>query len=431
MSMMLDSSYVTSSEYWINLYPSLVTRFGIEALSMLRRETTSSASLDATLSSECRTIETHEGVYATQAAIQIPDRVRDDLSEYRSTPLTRAMRWEQAIGFAGEIWIKREDLTPSGSHKYNTAIPQAYYARQQGLSGIVADTGAGQWGLALAMACAQFELRNVVFMPGHGYDQRKLYRRLLMEIAGTTVHRSPSTVTAAGKSISSNPEENGRLSQAMSEAFEFAATNDGFCLGQGCMSFYAPMHQSVIGLETQAQLASVGLDPDVLVACAGGGTNLSGFMAPWLEQALKGEAGIPRMLAVESSQVPALTKGEYRYDRPDACGVGAELKMFTLGAETVMPDIDAEGLRYHAKSPLLSLLVHEGIVDAISAGQDEARNAGIELFRTEGILPAPESAHALAAVKQLAAEATRTGKHPRIVVCLSGSGFLDATFYHE
>jgi tryptophan synthase beta chain len=416
---------------WINLYRSLATRFGTKVLWGLGRDRAGFAMLKATLSNECRAIETHEGVYSAEGAIPIPDRVREGLSRYRSTPLLRAKRWEQAIRFSGEIWIKREDLTPSGSHKYNTAIPQAYYAKQQGLSGIVADTGAGQWGLALAMACAEYGLRSVIFMPGHGYDQRKLYRRLLMEVAGAEVHRPPSTVTAVGRSISSDPAGNGRLSQAMSESYEFAATQDDFCLGQGCMSFYAPLHQSIIGLETQAQLASACLEPDVLVACAGGGTNLSGFMAPWLERALKREAGTPRMLAVESSEVPALTKGEYRFDTPDACGIGRQLKMFTLGAATAMPDIDAAGLRYHAKSPLLSLLVHEGIVEATSASQDEARYAGVELFRTEGILPAPESAHALAAVKQLVAEAIETGRGPRIVVCLSGSGFLDATFYHE
>lgn len=431
MSGMFDPGCIVSPDCWINLYPSLVTRFGADALASLRRDKPDSPSLDTTLSDECRAIETHQGIYENETAIPIPAPVREELARYRATPLLRAKRWEQVLGFAGEIWIKREDLTPSGSHKYNTAIPQAYYAKQQGLTGIVAETGAGQWGLALSMACAEYGLGNVVFMPGHGYDERKRYRRLLLEVAGTLLYRSPSTVTEAGRRIVPDPEENGRLGQAMSEALEFAATHENYCLGRGCMSFYASLHQTVIGLETQAQLASAGLEADLLVACAGGGTNLSGFMAPWLENSLKGKPYPPRMLAVESSQVPVLTEGRYEYDSPDADGLGAKIKMYTLGAEMVMPDIHAEGLRYHAKSPLLSLLVHEGIVEAAAVDQDEARDAGIELFKTEGILPAPESAHALAAVKKIAAEAIAAGERPRIVVCLSGAGFLDATFYYE
>ena len=428
---MREPGDIGSPKHWINLYPSLVTRFGAEPLATLRRDKPDTPSLDTILSDECHAIETHQGIYETETAIPIPAPVREDFARYRATPLLQAKRWEQALGFNGEIWIKREDLTPSGSHKYNTAIPQAYYARQQGQTGIVTETGAGQWGLALSMACAEYGLGNVVFMPGHGYDERKRYRRLLMEIAGTQLYRSPSTVTEVGRSMVSDPEENGRLSQAMSEALEFAATHENYCLGQGCASFYAPLHQSVIGLETQAQLASVGLEADLLVACAGGGTNLCGFMAPWLETSLKGRPNAPRMLAVESSQVPVLTEGRYEYDNPDAEGLGAEMKMYTLGAEMVMPNIHAEGLRYHAKSPLLSLLVHEGIVEAATAGQDDARDAGIELFKTEGILPAPESAHALAAVRKIVAEAIAAGERPRIVICLSGAGFLDATFYYE
>ncbi len=417
------------NQEWINLYPALSSRFGGAEVAALRRGHAAQAGLETVLSSECLAIETHQGDYATHARIPIPSEAGELLSAYRATPLTRARAWEKELGYRGEIWLKREDLTPSGSHKYNTAIPQAWYARQQGLDGIVIDTGAGQWGLALAMACARHGLRNVVFMPGHGYDERKRQRRLLMQAAGAEVHRSPSTVTAAGRNAGSDPRENCRLSQAMSEAYEYATTHDDFCLGQGCLSFYAPMHQSVIGLETEYQLETFGVEPDVLVACAGGGTNLTGFMAPWLERTLLGQQAYPRMLAVESAEVPALTLGEYRYDTPDACGVGGEMKMYTLGADHVMPDIEAAGLRYHAKSPLLSLLRHVGIIEAAAASQSEARMAGLELFRVEGILPAPESAHALAGVKRLVQDAKVAGTCPRIVVCLSGSGFLDASFY--
>jgi tryptophan synthase beta chain len=370
----------------------------------------------------------HEGGYAAESRIPVPEPVQRRLARYRPTPLVRADRWEQVLGFEGEIWVKREDLTPSGSHKMNTAIPQSYYAQTQGLQGIVADTGAGQWGLALAMACQDVGLRCVVFMPGHSYE-RKQYRRLLMQATGAEVFRSPSSVTKAGRSVRGISEDAGRLSQAMSEAYEFAALNDDFCLGQGCLSFYAPLHQSVIGLESWQSLATAGVTPDVLVACAGGGTNLLGFMAPWIERALQGADQGPRMIAVEAAEVPALTKGKYRYDSPDACGVGADLLMFTVGAGTAMPDIDAAGLRYHAKSPLLSLLVHEQVVEASAVTQNEARRAGIEFFRAEDVLPAPESAHALAAVRQLVEAASAEGRRPKIVVCLSGCGQLDAPFY--
>jgi tryptophan synthase beta chain len=418
----------SANALWLNLFPAVISRIGETRVASLRRTTEQSVALERLLSEECRRIEEHEGQYRTEARIEIPNCVRDQLLAFRPTPLLRAERWEHLLGFQGQIWIKREDLTPSGSHKYNTALAQAHYAREQDLKGIVTDTGAGQWGVALAMACAASDLRNVVFMPGHSYD-RKEYRRLLMQAAGAEVYCSPSSVTAAGRIVCSHPDEEGRLSQAMSEAFEYAATHDEFCLGQGCMSFYAPLHQSIIGLETEADLAALCIEPDLLVACAGGGTNLSGFMAPWLEDALLGRSirRSPRLIAVESSEVPALTKGTYGYDSPDACGVGDELLMFSLGSEQPMPDLDAAGLRYHAKSPLLSLFVHLGIVKATSASQQEAKVAGTEFFRAEGILPAPESAYALAAVRRLAFEAR--DDHSVVVVCLSGSGVLDAPFY--
>lgn len=404
-----------ASSEWINLTPSLTKAFGLDVLANTREDLKTTIGL----SRECSVIEFGRGVYAADCRVSVPAVVEERYSKYRQTPIFRATRWESALNFGGQIWIKREDLTPSGSHKYNTAIAQAFYAKQQGFTGMVTDTGAGQWGLAVAMACADLGLKCIVFMAGHSF-KTKAQRRKLMELSGARVINcgEPSLLENAGSNT---------LAAAMSEAMQFVAENDDYCLCQGCMSMYAPMHQSIIGLELSEQLASKQLTPNLLIACAGGGTNLVGFASPWIEKSLLESDEKVRIVGVESTSAPALTKGVYGYDSPDSSGFGGRQLMYSIGAETELDDIGAAGLRYHCKSPLLSLLVNRGIIEGQAVEDHEAKAAGLEFFQCEGVLPAPESAHALAYLREF----VRLDPQSDLIIAinLSGSGLLDLEYY--
>jgi tryptophan synthase beta chain len=349
----------------------------------------------------------------------------------RPTPLCRARRLEARLKTPARIYYKREDVSVTGSHKSNTAIAQAYYASRAGIAGVCTETGAGQWGTALAMGCSMFGLGCTVFMVRASYDQ-KPYRRTLMRVYGAMVHPSPSRETAAGRAaLEARPDHPGSLGLAISEAVEMAASRKELCYSLGSVLNHVLMHQTVIGRELIAQLKLAEERPDILIGCVGGGSNFGGLVLPYVGQVLRGEAKGTRFLAVEPESVPSLTKGPYRYDHGDAAGLTPFLMMHTLGHGFVPPPIHAGGLRYHGAAPLVSALKEQGIVSALALPQRETFKAGELFARTEGVLPAPESAHAVAAAVR-EAEAARDANEERVVVFnLSGHGLLDLGGYES
>ncbi len=377
---------------------------------------------------ECARIELLDGVYGAELHIPIPIEVIDEYRKYRPTPLFRARGLERYLKYDGRIFYKREDFNPTGSHKPNTAVPQSLYAKTQGLRGLVTDTGAGQWGAAMAWACRNAGLACTVFMTRNSFIS-KPYRRYLMELTGAKVHSSPSQLTDEGRALlAQDPDHQGSLGIGMGEALEMVMAQDDLRLALGCMSYYAALHQTVVGQELRLQLEAIEVNPDVLVACVGGGTNLYGFMASYLHEKLKGGQG-PEMVAAESANVPSLTKGEYRYDYADAFKLTPKVKMYTLGHQFVPPKIHSGGLRYHGKSPMLSLMVAKGLVDAVAVEQEAAFEVGGLFYECEGVLPAPESAHAIAATIDAVSVAKDEGVAKDIVFCLSGTGLLDLKGY--
>jgi tryptophan synthase beta chain len=379
---------------------------------------------------ECARIELLDGEYGSSPLIDVPGGVMDEYRKYRPTRFQRAHGLEKRLGYGGQIYFKREDGNPTGSHKPNTAIPQAYYARAQGLHQLVTDTGAGQWGAALAWACHNQGLDCTVFMTRNSFNS-KPYRRYLMEISGAQVFASPSEVTSRGRALLEvDAQHRGSLGIGMGEALEYRRERPDSRLALGCMSYYAALHQTVIGQEMAAQAERAGVEPDILVGCVGGGTNFMGFVAPFVARGVKDSgAKRPRMVAVESANVPVLSKGRYEYEHADAFGYTPRVKMYTLGREFLPAEIHAGGLRYHGKSPILSLLVHEGVIEAAAVNQDDAFNAGRMFMEAEGILAAPESSHAIAQVAVEAEREKREGTASTIVFCLSGTGYLDLQSY--
>jgi len=376
---------------------------------------------------ECLQIELRLGKYRTDPAIDIPDPVLSHYQRYRPSPLVRARGLEEHLGTRDEIYYKREDLNPGGSHKFNTALAQAYYAAQDGVSTLVTDTGAGQWGTALALACTAFGLQLKVFMVRKSFDE-KPYRRSLMRMLGADVYSSPSMITEIGRQVvKEDTDSPGSLGIGMAEAIELVRNTPGTRLALGCMSYYAAMHQTIIGAELHEQLAAIGRMPDVLIGCVGGGSNLVGFIAPFVTRK---ERERPLCVAAESSAVPTLTQGEFRYDWADFGRQMPRIRMYTLGSDFLPPPIHAGGLRYHGKTPVLSALVKHGMVVPRAFGQREALEAGRLFLQTEGVLPAPESCHA---VRGAIDEATSDvpGRVRTIVICLSGHGYLDLQAYTD
>ncbi len=376
---------------------------------------------------ECLQIELRQGKYGTDPTIDIPDPVLSHYQRYRPSPLVRARGLEAHLGTRDEIYYKREDLNPGGSHKFNTALAQAYYAAQDGVSTLVTDTGAGQWGTALALACAAFGLELKVFMVRKSFDE-KPYRRHLMRMLGTEVYSSPTTITEIGRQVlKNNPEDTGSLGIGMAEAIELVRNTAGHRLALGCMSYYAAMHQTIIGTELREQLDAIGRSPDVLIGCVGGGSNFTGFVSPFVTA---GELGRPLCVAAESAAVPTLTQGQYRYDWADFGRQTPRIPMMTLGSDFVPPPIHSGGLRYHGKTPVLSALVKHGMVAARAFEQRDVFEAGRLFLKTEGVLPAPESSHAiLAAIEE--ANGGICGRARTIVICLSGHGYLDLQGYAD
>jgi tryptophan synthase beta chain len=360
--------------------------------------------------------------------IDIPEPVRDIYRLWRPTPLFRARRLEKALGTPARIYYKYEGGSPAGSHKPNTAVPQAFYNAQEGITKLTTETGAGQWGSALAFASALFGIECEVWQVRASYDQ-KPYRRLLMEAYGATVHPSPSDVTQSGKAIlADHPDSTGSLGIAISEAVEVAAGDPGTRYSLGSVLNHVLMHQTVIGEEAIKQLAEAGDTPDLIVGCTGGGSNFSGLAFPFLREKLAGRMN-PVLRAVEPAACPSFTRGVYAYDFGDTAGMTPLLKMHTLGHDFIPDPIHAGGLRYHGMSPLLSHIYELGLIEAVAKPQSECFEAGLKFAKTEGILPAPEPTHAIAACIEEALRCKETGEEKVILTALCGHGLLDLTAY--
>jgi tryptophan synthase beta chain len=365
---------------------------------------------------------------STDSYIDIPEEVQDVYRLWRPSPLYRAYRLERALGTPARIYYKYEGVSPAGSHKPNTAVPQAYYNAKAGARKLTTETGAGQWGTALAFACALFGLECEVWQVGASYDS-KPYRRVLIETFGGTVHRSPSPLTAAGRAF---PEDHsGSLGIAISEAVEVAAADPDTKYALGSVLNHVLLHQTVIGEEALLQLAKAG-EPqvDLVVGCTGGGSNFSGLAFPFIREKLAGRQS-PVIRAVEPASCPSFTRGEYRYDFGDTAGMTPLLKMHTLGHDFVPDPIHAGGLRYHGMAPLLSHVYELGLMEAIAIDQTECFAAAIRFARAEGIVPAPEPTHALAATIREALACKETGEEKVIVTALCGHGLLDLAAYES
>jgi tryptophan synthase beta chain len=362
--------------------------------------------------------------------VEIPEPVRDAYRLYRPSPLVRARRLERHLDTPARIYFKYEGVSPAGSHKPNTAIAQAFYNKEEGTKRIATETGAGQWGSALAFAAALFGLESKVYMVRASYDQ-KPYRRILMETYGSEVVPSPSTTTNYGRAVlAEHPDSPGSLGMAISEAVEDAATRDDTKYSLGSVLNHVILHQTVIGIEAIEQLEMAGDEPDVLIGCAGGGSNFSGFAFPFLGQTFRGGKRY-QVIAVEPAAAPSITRGRYAYDFGDTGKMAPIVKMYTLGADFIPAPIHAGGLRYHGMAPLVSLLVEHGDIEGRAVHQLEAFDAAITFARTEGIVPAPESSHAIRVAIDEALEAKAAGRSKVIVFNLSGHGHFDLAAYER
>ena len=368
---------------------------------------------------------------STDRYIDIPGEIIDVLRLWRPTPLFRARRLERALGTPARIYYKYEGVSPPGSHKPNTAVAQAFYNQQEGVQKLATETGAGQWGSALAFACAQFGLECEVFMVKVSYEQ-KPYRKALMETWGATVHPSPTDLTDAGKKVrSEHPDSTGSLGIAISEAVEVAAKSDDTKYSLGSVLNHVLLHQTIIGEEAIRQLANAGEQaPDVVIGCTGGGSNFAGLCLPFVREKLAGKMD-PVIRAVEPAACPSFTKGEYRYDFGDTVGMTPLVKMHTLGHDFVPDPIHAGGLRYHGMAPLMSHLYALQIMEAVALGQTECFEKAVLFARHEGIIPGPEPTHAVAEAIREALRCKESGEDKVILFNLSGHGHFDMAAYAE
>ena len=361
---------------------------------------------------------------------EIPEEIRNFYKMYRPSPLVRAYCLEEKLGTPAKIYYKFEGNNTSGSHKLNSAIAQAYYAKKQGLKGVTTETGAGQWGTALSMACSYFDLDCKVYMVKCSYEQ-KPFRREVMRTYGASITPSPSMETEVGKKIlAEHPGTTGSLGCAISEAVEKAVTSDGYRYVLGSVLNQVLLHQSVIGLETKTALDKYGIKPDIIIGCAGGGSNLGGLIAPFMGEKLRGEADY-RIVAVEPASCPSLTRGVYAYDFCDTGMVCPLSKMYTLGSGFIPSANHAGGLRYHGMSSTLSELYDQGLMEAVSVKQTDVFEAAEYFARVEGILPAPESSHAIRVAIDEALKCKETGEEKTIVFGLTGTGYFDMVAYEK
>lgn len=366
----------------------------------------------------------------TNPYIDIPQEIRDFYRMYRPSPLVRAYCLEKKLGTPAKIYYKFEGNNTSGSHKLNSAIAQAYYAKKQGLKGVTTETGAGQWGTALSMACAYFDLDCKVYMVKVSYEQ-KPFRREVMRTYGASVTPSPSETTEVGRKIlAEHPGTTGSLGCAISEAVEAATTREGYRYVLGSVLNQVLLHQSVIGLETKAALEKYDITPDIIIGCAGGGSNLGGLISPFMGEKLRGEKDY-QFIAVEPASCPSLTRGRYAYDFCDTGRVCPLAKMYTLGSGFIPSANHAGGLRYHGMSSTLSQLYDDGLMEARSVEQTSVFEASEQFARIEGILPAPESSHAIRVAIDEALKCKETGEEKTIVFGLTGTGYFDMVAYEK
>ena len=362
---------------------------------------------------------------SSEPEVAIPEEVLEAYRLWRPTPLYRARRLEHELSTPAHIYYKYEGVSPSGSHKPNTAVAQAYENARAGIARLTTETGAGQWGSALAFACSLFGLECEVFMVGSSYDQ-KPYRRSMMQTWGASVHRSPSTLTESGRG--QQEHSTGSLGIAISEAVEVAAGREDTNYSLGSVLNHVLLHQTVIGQEAAVQMEMAGERPDVVIGCVGGGSNFAGLAFPFVRRVLRGEANM-RFVASEPLACPTLTRGAYRYDFGDTAGLTPPMPMYTLGHDFIPPPVHAGGLRYHGDAPMLCGLVHHGVVEARAYKQNEAFEAAVNFARTEGILPGPEPAHAIRATVDEAVAAREAGEPRVILLGLSGHGHFDMSAY--
>ena len=364
------------------------------------------------------------------AYIEIPKEIRDFYKMYRPAPLVRAYCLEEKLQTPAKIYYKFEGNNTSGSHKLNSAIAQAYYAKNQGLKGVTTETGAGQWGTALSMACSYLGLDCQVYMVKLSYEQ-KPFRREVMRTYGASVTPSPSETTEVGRKILAEfPETTGSLGCAISEAVEAATKQEGYRYVLGSVLNQVMLHQSIIGLETKTALDKYGIKPDIIIGCAGGGSNLGGLISPFAGEMLRGEADY-KLIAVEPASCPSLTRGKFKYDYCDTGMISPLAKMYTLGSGFIPSSSHAGGLRFHGMSPTLSQLYHDGYMEAKTVEQTEVFKAAVEFARVEGILPAPESSHAIKAALDEALRCKETDEEKTIVFGLTGTGYFDLYAYQK
>ena len=379
-----------------------------------------------------------EEVFCTELALQelnttdeyipIPEEVMDFYKMVRPSPLTRAYCLEKVLDTPAEIYYKFEGNNTSGSHKLNSAIPQAYYAKKQGLTSVTTETGAGQWGTALAMACAYFGLDLTVFMVKCSAEQ-KPFRKAIIETYGGNVIPSPSTTTEIGRKILKEfPGTSGSLGCAVSEATEKALNTPNCKYVLGSVMDHVILHQSIIGLETKLALEKLGVEPDLLISCVGGGSNFGGFIAPFMKDKINGTKNY-KIVAVEPASCPTMTRGKYVYDYGDTGKITPLMKMYTLGNGFIPYSNHSGGLRYHGMNPIVSKLYHDGYIDAVSVKQTEVFEAAVKFAKAEGILPAPESSHSIKVAIDEALKCKQTGEKKKIVFCLTGTGYFDLKAY--
>lgn len=414
--------------YWYNIQADMENK-PLPPLNPATRQPMTAEDLYPVFARECCRQELNQ----TDAWIEIPEEVREKYKYYRSTPLVRAYGLEKALGTPAHIYFKNESVSPMGSHKLNSAIPQAYYCKQEGVTNITTETGAGQWGASLSYAASMYGIDAAVYQVKISYEQ-KPYRRSIMQTFGAQVTPSPSMSTRAGKDIlTAHPNYQGSLGTAISEAVELARTtpNCKYCLGS--VLNHVALHQTVIGLEAEKQMEMAGEYPDVVIACFGGGSNFGGLAFPFMRHRIAGEEGKShtRFVAAEPASCPKLTRGEFRYDFGDEAGYTPLLPMYTLGHNFSPANIHAGGLRYHGAGVIVSQLLKDGLMEAVDIPQLETFEAGTLFARSEGIIPAPESCHAIAATIREALKCKESGQEKVILFNLSGHGLVDMASYDK
>ena len=419
----LDESEMPKS--WYNLRADMKTK----PAPLLNGQTFKPVTADELKAVFCEELVAQE-LDDTTPYIAIPQEILDFYKMYRPSPLVRAYCLEKKLGTPAKIYYKFEGNNTSGSHKLNSAIAQAYYAKKQGLKGVTTETGAGQWGTALSMACAYLGLDCKVFMVKCSYEQ-KPFRREVMRTYGASVTPSPSMETEVGKKINAeHPGSNGSLGCAISEAVERAVTTEGYRYVLGSVLNLVLLHQSIIGLECKTALDKYGVKPDIIIGCAGGGSNLGGLISPFMGEKIRGENDY-RFIAVEPSSCPSFTRGKFAYDFSDTGAICPLQKMYTLGADFMPSASHAGGLRYHGMSAVLSQLYHDKLMEATSVGQVDVFKAAEYFAKVEGILPAPESAHAIKAAIDEAIKCKETGEEKTILFGLTGTGYFDMVAYQR